>query len=164
VYLGNSWLSLLSLIPEQTLGYCLPTLEQDQARYLGTLRTDLRLAGAGFFLDLGGADFMGAGVSASFFSGVALLLVERRVVVFLADDARPVCLLLLLDRVDACFVVSLRVLAVFAALVSAGASGAADSALARLDAAFVPARTVNMTGTPCLSGSRYRSLVSCRIL
>ena len=73
-------------------GCCLPPHEQDLVGYLGTLRTDLGLVGAGFFFDLDGADFIGAGVSAFFFVVVVLLFDERLLVVFLVT---PVLLALL---------------------------------------------------------------------
>ena len=109
--------------------------------FLGTLRTDLRLAGAGFFFDFDGADFMGAGV-------FALPFDERLLVLFLVDDLVP--LVLLLDRPGAFFVVAARVLA---GLAFAGLFLVDDPARARLAAALVPANTVSRAGSPCLSGS-----------
>lgn len=64
--------------------------------------------GVDFFFDFGGADFMGAGVSALALADVVLLFVERLLAVSLVDG---VLLALLLDRPDAFFVVAPRVLA-----------------------------------------------------
>lgn len=128
---------------------------------MGTLRTDLRLVVVGFFPDFGGADFIGAGVFVVFLADVALLLVERLRVVFLVDAVLPA---LLLDWPDAFFVVALRLPAGLAGFAFAGVFLVDDPVRARLAAALVPASTVNRAGSPCLSGSTYRSLVSCRIL
>ena len=68
---------------------------------MGTLRTDLRFVGVGFFFDLDGADFIGAGVSALSLADVVLLFVERLLVVFLVDGV--VLLALLLECLPAWF-------------------------------------------------------------
>jgi hypothetical protein len=117
---------------------------------LGTLRTDLRLAGAGFFFDLDGGDFMGDGVSDAFLAVVALLLDERLLAVVLVA---AVLLALLLDRVDAFLVVDLRVLADFCELAFVVFCPVDAPARARWAAVFVPASTVRRAGSPCLSGS-----------
>ena len=114
---------------------------------MGTLRTDLRLVGAGFFFDFDGADFIGAGVSALSWADVVLLFDGRLLVAFLVD---AVLLVLLLDRPDAFFVVAARVLA---GLAFAGVLLVEDPARARLAAVFVPANTVSKAGSPYLSGS-----------
>ena len=75
---------------------------------MGTLRTDLRFAGAVFFFDLDGADFIGADVFVVFLPVVVLLFDERLLVVFLVD---PALLALPLDRLEAFLVAVFRVLA-----------------------------------------------------
>jgi hypothetical protein len=100
---------------------------QAKARYFGTLRTDLRLAGVVLFLDFGGADFIGAGVSA-FLAEVDSLFRERLLVVFLDEDA---VLALLLERLDAFFVVGRRARVDLVAGVFAGVFGVDDAARAR---------------------------------
>ena len=110
------------------LGCCLSPLEQDLVHYLGTLRTDLRLVGAGFFFDFDGADFIGVGVGAFFSAVVALLFDERLLVVFLVDD---VLLALLLERPDAFFAVERGEPFGLAGGVSVCASGVDNAARAR---------------------------------
>ena len=64
--------------------------------------------GVAFFFDFGGADFIGAGVSALSLADVVLLFAERLLAVSLAGG---VLLVLLVDRPDAFFVVAPRVFA-----------------------------------------------------
>ncbi len=101
-------------------------------------------------MDLDGADFIGAGVSAFFFAVVVLLFDERLLVVFFVD---PALLALLLDRPEAFLVVVWRVLADLRELAFVVFFRVRDPARARLAAVFVPASTVRRVGTPCLSGS-----------
>jgi hypothetical protein len=111
-------------VPDRSLS----PLERATICYLGTLRTDLGLAGVDLFLDFVGADFIGAGVSVSFLAGVDLLFRERLLVVFLPEDA---LLALLLERPDAFFAVERGEPFGLAGGVSAGVSGAADAERAR---------------------------------
>jgi len=150
------------------VGCFLSTLEQSLAHHLGTLRTGFGLAGTGFLPDLGGGDFIGAGVSASFLVGVAPLLGERLRGAFSVGGALWLLLLalpgvflvegalsaLLLGPPGAFLVAERRVVAGLDGWALAGGSGADAATRAGLAAAFVPANTVSRTGTPCLSGSR----------
>jgi hypothetical protein len=104
------------------------TLAGKKAGYLGTLRTDLRLAGVDPFLDFGGADFIGAGVSAFFSAGVDLLFRERLLVVFLDEDA---LVALLLELLDAFFVAERRDRVDLVAGAFDGVFGVDDAARAR---------------------------------
>jgi hypothetical protein len=123
---------------------------QDQTCYFGTLRTDLRLAGVDFFLDFDGADFIGAGPSALLLAAVVLLSRERLRVVFFDDDEPRD---LVVERPDVFFVLDRPLFFGLGALVFDCVFGAVSAARARWAAAFVPANTVSMAGTPCFSGS-----------
>ena len=110
----------------------------------------MRLAGVDFFLDFDGADFIGAGASALLLADVVLLCREPlRVVLFDEDEPRD----LLVERPDVFFALDRVLLFGFEALASGCVLGAVCAARARWAAAFVPANTVSMSGTPCFSGS-----------